>query len=438
MQVPIFGTPDRKGDELWSAVAIGRPSIAQNRPGLYAGRWQRPCPCPLPRAERARGGIIVHQGTFEIAGVEQLELTFEEETAPRCGSCGAPIAAGDLCESCEQAFSSVLAHSAAPTAAASGDGLAKGDPYARNSAFAAEFAASFPGTPDGESASSDAATSVTGAVAKPAVAETAVREPEPAIAAIPDHGNRAAVLTVAAVAIVAVVGLPIGARWLTNQTKTRAVDQPSAQAASAAEKSSPAAHHVKPAAARPEPVASGDNDPTPLAPAAAPARAQALVSVRPPRPAKTAKPDRPATLSPEPVAPPVASSALLTALAPVAPPAPPTMPAAEPAPQVAVGAPVGRLFESTEVDEAPRVATRVDPQLPGDVALRSNDVVVLRILVSQTGHPFRVNVLRRSRLGPSIDDAVIAAVRHWTFAAARKRGEAVSCWYNFAVSLKSN
>jgi TonB family protein len=65
-------------------------------------------------------------------------------------------------------------------------------------------------------------------------------------------------------------------------------------------------------------------------------------------------------------------------------------------------------------------------------------VVVVRILVSQSGHAYRVNLLRRSRLGPAADEAVIAAVKQWTFSPARRRGEAVSCWLNVGVPLAGN
>jgi hypothetical protein len=37
-----------------------------------------------------------------------------------------------------------------------------------------------------------------------------------------------------------------------------------------------------------------------------------------------------------------------------------------------------------------------------------------------------------------VDDAVVAAVKQWTFTPARKRGEAVSCWFNVGVSLTAN
>jgi TonB family protein len=118
----------------------------------------------------------------------------------------------------------------------------------------------------------------------------------------------------------------------------------------------------------------------------------------------------------------------MVAKAPVAVAAEPRRPARE--------APLGRLFEPADVDQSPRVATRVAPQLPRDLAVRPvNEVVVVRVLVSQSGHPFRVNLLRRSKHGRSLDDAVVAAVNQWTFSPARKRGEAVSCWYNFGVPL---
>ena len=109
---------------------------------------------------------------------------------------------------------------------------------------------------------------------------------------------------------------------------------------------------------------------------------------------------------------------------------------AEPLRIVAPTPPVGRLFDPADVDESPRVATRVEPQLSRDVVKRfPKDVVVVRVLVSQTGHPFRVSLLRRSLGGRTLDDAVVAAVSQWTFSPARKRGEVVSCWMNFGVQV---
>jgi TonB family protein len=119
--------------------------------------------------------------------------------------------------------------------------------------------------------------------------------------------------------------------------------------------------------------------------------------------------------------------------APVAVPEPPALTAEAPR---SPAAPIGRVFQQHDVDESPQIATRVEPQLPGDLPVRPpNDVVVVRVLVSHTGHPSRVSLLRGSRLGRSSDDAVMAAVTQWTFSPARKKGEAVNCWYNIGVPL---
>jgi len=131
----------------------------------------------------------------------------------------------------------------------------------------------------------------------------------------------------------------------------------------------------------------------------------------------SAAPDVPAALV-EPHAPP-----------PVQAPAAPEAPASPHAP----------FFSSTDVTEPPQVATRVEPRLPDELVNSPvNDVVVVRLLVSQTGHPFRISFLRRSKAGAPLDDAVIAAVSRWTFSPARKKGEAVSCWLNVGVPIKSN
>ena len=102
-------------------------------------------------------------------------------------------------------------------------------------------------------------------------------------------------------------------------------------------------------------------------------------------------------------------------------------------------APQGPFFEPTDVNEAPRVATRVEPAVPDDLQSRArNEIVIVRMLVSHSGLPSRVSLLRRSKAGPRLDDAVIAAVSQWTFSPAKKRGEAVSCWFNMGVPVMAN
>jgi hypothetical protein len=139
---------------------------------------------------------------------------------------------------------------------------------------------------------------------------------------------------------------------------------------------------------------------------------------------------RQADTSAERVAPAVARTSVAESPVPAPPPsiAPET---ARPAATL-----TGRLYESSDVDEAPRIATRVEPRLPANVAAGAEKkIVVARVLVSRTGQPHQVSLLRGSMLGRAADEAVVAAVMQWTFSPAMKRGEAVNCWYNLGVPL---
>ena len=141
------------------------------------------------------------------------------------------------------------------------------------------------------------------------------------------------------------------------------------------------------------------------------------------------------------VRPPTPSTEIASALGGTPGATPPAV-VETPAPRPAVEPPAppqGPFFEPTDVTESPRVATRVELQLPEAFRNRPiNDVVVVRLLVSNTGNPSRVSLLRRSRAGQPMDDAVIAAVNQWTFSPARKKGQAVSCWFNVGVPIRSN
>jgi TonB family protein len=108
----------------------------------------------------------------------------------------------------------------------------------------------------------------------------------------------------------------------------------------------------------------------------------------------------------------------------------------DPAPAPAPARPTAPFFETKDVNEPPRVQRRIEPQVPVDLRARAvNEIVIVRVLVSQGGHPSLVSLLRRSKTGPRLDDAVIGAVNRWTFSPARKRGEAVSCWLNIGVPV---
>lgn len=169
------------------------------------------------------------------------------------------------------------------------------------------------------------------------------------------------------------------------------------------------------------------------APAIAPAQAAAR-----PKPGTAARGRgrgavRQANSSDQRVVPAVAPTPAPETPAPM-PTRPPALVAAE-SPRV-LAPPTGRFFERSDVDESPQIATRVAPRLPANLPVRArNDIVVVRVLVSRTGHPFRVSLLRGSMLGRSSDEAVVAAVTQWTFSPAKKRGEPVNCWYNIGVPL---
>ena len=175
----------------------------------------------------------------------------------------------------------------------------------------------------------------------------------------------------------------------------------------------------------------------PLPEASTPSRPKPVTPARPPRPAavkavvtKPVRANEPArevpaapVLAAKPSAPVIAAPVVEVV-------------AAAPAPAAAPPPAVGPFFESNQVNESPRVVTRSEPRLPDELRDRSiKEVVVVRALVSQSGHPSRVSLLRRSKTGPQLDEVVVAAVNGWTFSPARKKGEAVSCWFNFAVPI---
>jgi TonB family protein len=159
----------------------------------------------------------------------------------------------------------------------------------------------------------------------------------------------------------------------------------------------------------------------------------------PPRPARKPAPAVVSKPVPAPAPAPVEKSApTVLASAPVV--AAPAVVVAEPAPKPAApAAAVGPFFEPSQVNETPRLSGRAALKLPAALNNRTgSEVVIVRALVSQTGQPSRVSLLRRSKGGPELDDVVLAAVNQWTFSPAKKKGEAVSCWFNFAVTLGSD
>jgi TonB family protein len=150
-------------------------------------------------------------------------------------------------------------------------------------------------------------------------------------------------------------------------------------------------------------------------------------------------------LSGGPVAAPAPTAAL--AITPEEPPGfrneipitePPALPLARPTETPVPArraAQVGDLVPLEEADLPPRVARVVKPAYP-PIALRQKigGIVVLRVLVTESGSPSQVEVVRGVRGG--ITEAAVAAVRRWSFEPARKDGVAVKTWTTVPIPFE--
>jgi protein TonB len=245
----------------------------------------------------------------------------------------------------------------------------------------------------------------------------------------------------AIVIIIGAIGIPMGKLWATRQSEVAVVaPQPQPRA------TTPSAPPVR--EKRVEPVAAAAPEVTTVsapivenviaAPHVSNDSSSAVAKPKTPVVANAARP--PVRVQTPGVAPAgsavmavtAAAEAIPVSSAPILPPPAPepvATPAAE-APQ-----PVGPFFEMMQVDKAPRVATRVEPQWPASSGPKVTDIALVRVLVSQAGHPVLVRMLRPSKGGIAYDDAVIAAVKKWTFTPAVKKGDAVTCWLHVAVPL---
>jgi len=247
---------------------------------------------------------------------------------------------------------------------------------------------------------------------------------------------------VAAVVIVASIGLGVGAAWYKIQGILPGQSAPAAASADAAVAS--VAENVPKA---PDPIAVAEaaikaSEAAAAAAERAAAQAQASAALK----AKAAPNAASSRVPPKNVRQPVAPTGqVAAAAAPVAviepvrelvAPPPPAPVMVTPAPAVASIEPQRPFFEPKDVNEQPAVANRVEPRLPDELKTRDiSEVLVVRLLVSQTGHPSSISLLRRSKTGQSLDDAVVAAIKQWTFSPARKKGETVSCWMNLGVPV---
>lgn len=359
----------------------------------------------------------------------------------RCESCGGPAEKGGLCDACERIFRNVLEaktpRAAEEPNAAFADAVALAARPSRLSLSHNALTA-----PPAPSVASPALT-VT-AAARMSARATTTEQTHPMsqapnvlaalqqlFARVPrqlDARTRSMAVAGAALAILASLGVLLGQQWLegrqTDASATQVDRPPPIDREEPPARSEPQSPNVQTAraAASAESASIGSAPSTSRKSGPAPRTA----SSRAGRAKLTTREAAPVAV------PLVATEApALETLAPAALPIAPAPPTPEP-----VAAPVGPLFEMSQVNEPPRIASQVQPRLPDVLQGPLNDVVIVRVLVSQAGHPSTINLLRRSRAGAVLDDAVIAAVKQWTFSPARKHGQAVSCWFNVGVPLR--
>ena len=400
----------------------------------------------------------------------------------RCDSCGGPAEGGGLCAVCKRTFEGVLNQDdepLAPPQITSEAPATEVKSAADIEALFDQFASARANPPVVEEPVEEAVIAKpiliepkpilleieeepAAVLAPPPIVEEPVRKPAP-VEAVPEtetatpaptravvaprRGLRGLGAVAAAAIVIATIGIPLSKLWLSRQ-EIVVVQQPEppVRKAATAGRTAPTAAPVpeKPVATK-EPVvaAVAPKVETRVAPRPMATPAPTRVPAPPPAPSTTpalATPPRPA---PKPTRPPDQSAVEAPVLAVNAPSAA-SLPAAEP---VTVAAPPtpstpgpsaaarGPLFETNDVDRAPQVTERVEPDLPDGADQARQEIVIVRVLVSQAGNPTLVSLLRPSKSGSALDAAVVDAVKRWTFAPAVRRGEAVSCFLNVAVPV---
>jgi TonB family protein len=419
--------------------------------------------------------------------IETPPVTGPDHGAPaaetRCASCGGPSPNGEFCQPCQQAFATSWLDDAAP-ASAIGTSPPVANAARTQESRCPDFTTSMAcaRVPSDTVAAAPVAVpallpaaAISPADDEVAVARTeivrtdeakastvgresagplaalrgkvrtaaAVAEPSPAADAVTRHPHvrvrphqRRHSMALAAVCV-ATAAIGVGGYWLQIHEET-VVIAGEGQQPRVTQNVTPARPQPPPRprrSARPQPPANRRPAPRTVAlerrkPAGAVSQGATLARPRPP----ASTPPAPAVpLSSRQVAFESVAGAQPEAVArAIAPPAPDVVAIARLRPDP----PISPFFQTTEVTESPRVATRVELQLPVELGARPLDeMVIVRVLVSQVGHPSRISLLRRSKTGARLDNAVIAAVNQWTFAPAKKRGEAVSCWFNFGVPV---
>jgi TonB family protein len=88
-----------------------------------------------------------------------------------------------------------------------------------------------------------------------------------------------------------------------------------------------------------------------------------------------------------------------------------------------------------EPETPPKILRVVKPTYP-QLALRARirGIVLLRVLVSETGAPEQIEVLKG--VGGGLTEAAVSAVRRWTFEPARRNGQPVKSWTTVPIPFE--
>lgn len=127
----------------------------------------------------------------------------------------------------------------------------------------------------------------------------------------------------------------------------------------------------------------------------------------------------------------------IPAVAPVSPAVPVTTQKSAPPAESSAKARPSKIYEVSEVDKKPDIVRQTAPDYPRSARQKGlEDIIVLRILLSDTGAVLETKVLRAARVDPQFEKSAEDAVRRWQFSPATKGGRAVSVWYNVAVPFQ--
>ncbi len=119
-----------------------------------------------------------------------------------------------------------------------------------------------------------------------------------------------------------------------------------------------------------------------------------------------------------------------------APPAEPTpVPEREPPPPTAAPAPAAIPDAAVLQESPPKMAHVVKPLYP-QIALRAHigGIVLLRVLVSETGQPLEIQVLKGAAGG--LTESAVSALRGWRFEPARREGMPVRAWTTIPIPFE--